>query len=110
MTSFDDREKAFEKRYAHEQEVDFRINARRMKLVGLWAATQFGKTGASAEAYAKEVILADFEKPGPDDVIEKLATDFRAAGLAIMEKDIRAEMERQLAVARQQIEAERASA
>ena len=80
MTTFDDREKAFEKKFEHDQELQFKATARKNKLLGLWAAGLMGKTGADAEAYAKEVVMADFEKPGDSDVIDKLVKDLAAAG------------------------------
>ena len=64
MTTFDEREKAFEKKFEHDQELQFKVNARRNKLLGLWAAGLMGKSGADAEAYATEIVMADFEKPG----------------------------------------------
>ena len=69
MTTFDDREKAFEKKFEHDQDLQFKATARKNKLLGLWAAGLMGKSGADAEAYAKEVVVADFEKPGDSDVI-----------------------------------------
>lgn len=89
MTTFDDREKAFEAKYEHDQELKFKVNARRNKLLGLWAAGLLGKTGADAEAYAKEVVLADFEKPGDSDIMHKLMKDFAAAGKPMDEHAIR---------------------
>ena len=94
MTKFDDREKAFEAKYKLDQERAFKANARRCQLVGLWAAEQMGITGEAAEAYAKEVVVADFEKPGQDDVVEKLLADLTAKGLDISEHMVRIEMDR----------------
>lgn len=105
MTTFDDRQKAFEKQYVHDAELEFRANARSKKLLGLWAASSLGKSGADAEEYAKEVVLAGFESPGDDDTIAKIIKDFVVAGLPIAERDIRIEMERLHAVARDQIKA-----
>ncbi|MAO26160.1 MULTISPECIES: DUF1476 domain-containing protein [Roseovarius] len=75
MTTFDDREKAFESKYAHDQEMQFRAEARRNKLLGLWAAELMGKTGDDADAYAREVVKADFEEAGHEDVVRKVAGD-----------------------------------
>ena len=75
MSTFDDREKAFERKFEHDQELQFKANARRNKLLGLWAAGLMGKTGDEAESYAREIVAADFEKPGHDDVIERLVKD-----------------------------------
>jgi hypothetical protein len=75
MTSFDDRENAFESKFAHDAELQFKADARRNKLLGLWAAELMGKSGDEAAAYAKEVIKADFEEAGDDDVLRKVAAD-----------------------------------
>ncbi len=75
MTTFDERENAFEAKFAHDEEMIFKAQARANKKLGLWAAERLGKTGAEAEAYAKEVILADFEEPGHDDVVRKVVAD-----------------------------------
>lgn len=103
MTSFNDREKGFENKFAHDKELTFKITARRNKLLGLWAAEKLGKSGQDAEAYASEVVAADFEKPGDDDVIGKLVADFGKAGRNLTTADIKAEMERLLSTAREQI-------
>ena len=75
MSTFDDREKAFENKFAHDQELKFKAEMRRNKLLGLWAAELMGKTGAEAEAYALEVMKSDFEKAGTEDVVRKVAAD-----------------------------------
>lgn len=106
MTTFDDKEKAFENKYAHDEELNFKANARRNKLLGLWAADKLHKKGSDAEAYAKEVVTADFEKPGHEDVVEKIMNDFTKAGLPITAKEIREQMAALLPVARQQIMSE----
>ena len=103
MTTFDNREKAFEAKYEHDQELQFRVNARRNKLLGLWAADLLGKTGAEAEAYAKEVVMADFEKPGDSDVMHKLMTDLAAAGKPTDEHTIRKESDRLADEAKKQV-------
>jgi hypothetical protein len=101
MTSFDDRKSAFENKFKHDQEVQFKVNARRNKLVGLWAAEKLGKTGPDADAYAKEVVAADFEKAGDDDVIEKLEADLKGKGVSVA--DIKAQLAHFLPIAKQQI-------
>lgn len=106
MTTFDDREKAFERKYAHDEELAFKINARRNKLLGQWAAEKLGKPDAEAEAYAKSVVMADFEAPGDDDVIRKLLKDFAAHNVPITEKDIRVAMEQARAEAVKQVKGE----
>ena len=88
-TTFDKREEGFEKQFAHDEELRFKAMARRNKLLGLWAAGLLGKSGAEAEAYATEVVLADFEEAGDNDVVRKLVKDL--AGKAD-EQQIRAEM------------------
>jgi hypothetical protein len=75
MTSFDDRESAFENKFAHDEEMKFRAEARRNKLLGLWAAELLGKTGDDAAAYAIEVVKSDFEEAGHEDVVRKVAGD-----------------------------------
>ena len=103
MTSFNEREKAFEKKFEKDQEVQFKVTARRNKLLGLWAAGVMGKTGADAEAYAKEVVLADFEKPGDSDVMAKLVKDLAAAGMPTEEHTIRKQSERLIEEAKKQV-------
>lgn len=75
MTTFDDRENAFENKFAHDEEMKFRAQARCNKLLGLWAAELLGKTGEDAQTYAKEVVIADFEEAGHEDVVRKVAND-----------------------------------
>ena len=103
MSTFDDRENAFENKFAHDEELAFKAVARRNKLVGLWAADLMGKTGDEATAYAKEVVLADFEEAGHDDVVHKLMGDL---GDKADEATIRAKMDELLPVARAQIQNE----
>jgi hypothetical protein len=103
MATFDEREKGFEQKYKHDQELQFKVNARRNKLLGLWAAEKMGLSGAAAEAYAKEVVQADFETPGDADVIAKVVKDLTAKGMATTEAQVRKDYERLLAVAKDQI-------
>jgi hypothetical protein len=100
---FDDREKGFEKKYAHDQETLFKIGARRNKLLGAWAAEQMGLTGQSAEAYAREVVASDFDEAGDEDVIRKVAADFKAKGVKVSDHRLRRQMAELLEVARKQI-------
>ncbi|MEO0772504.1 MAG: DUF1476 domain-containing protein [Pseudomonadota bacterium] len=100
MSSFDDRENAFENKYAHDQEMQFKAEMRRNKLVGLWAAELMGKTGDEADAYAIEVVKSDFEEAGIEDVVRKVAGD--VGDLADADQ-IRAKMEELLVVAKGQI-------
>lgn len=88
MTAMNDREKAFENKFAHDAELQFKVNARRNKLLGLWIAGKLGKTGADAEAYAKDVVMSDFEKPGFDDVLHKINNDVTAARVNITKEEI----------------------
>ncbi len=92
MTTFDKREEGFEKRFAHDEELRFKANARRNKLLGLWAAEKLGLAGADADAYAKEVVVADLEEAGDDDVFRKIRKDFDAKGVAASDHQIRRTM------------------
>jgi len=103
MSSFDEREKGFENKFKHEQEVAFKVTARRNRLLGLWAAKQLGLSGPAADDYAKSVVAADMEKPGDEDVVGKLLKDLTAKGVAMTAHRIRAEIEALTAVARKQI-------
>ncbi|NIJ17277.1 DUF1476 domain-containing protein [Sphingobium vermicomposti] len=102
MTTFNDREKAFENMYAHDQEMQFRIQARRNRLLGEWAAVRMGLTPEETDAYAKAVVQADFEEAGDEDVIRKLLGDMTQAGVDIAEADVRAALEEQQVAARRQ--------
>ncbi|WP_105431748.1 DUF1476 domain-containing protein [Neorhizobium sp. T6_25] len=102
MSGLSDREKAFENKFALDQELKFKALARRNKLVGLWAAGLLGK--ADADAYAKEVVVADFEEAGDEDVFRKLRGDLDAGGVSISDQDIRTKMVELLAQAIDQIE------
>lgn len=101
MTALDQREAAFENKFAHDEEVRFKVTNRRNKLLGLWAAEQLGKDDAAA--YAKEVVLADFAEAGDEDVVRKVQADFDAAGVAITPDAIRAKLNELLPTAKQQI-------
>ncbi|HKS64888.1 MAG TPA: DUF1476 domain-containing protein [Xanthobacteraceae bacterium] len=93
MTTFDKREEGFEKKFAHDEELRFKANARRNKLLGLWAADKLGiAAGDAANAYAKEVVMADFEESGDDDVFKKVRKDFDAKGVAMSDPDLRRTM------------------
>ena len=102
MTTFDKREEGFEKKFAHDEELRFKANARRNKLVGLWAAQKLGLTGTEADAYAKEVVLAEVEGTG---VAAKLRKDFDAKGVAQSEHQIKRTMDELMAQAIAQIKA-----
>jgi len=103
MTTFDKREEGFEKKFALDEEQKFKAEARRNRLLGLWAAEKLGKTGDDATAYAKEVVAADFEEAGDADVLRKVASDL--AGKGASEADIRAKMGELMAVAAAQVKA-----
>jgi hypothetical protein len=92
MTTFDKREEGFEKKFAHDEELRFKANARRNKLLGLWAAEKLGVSGDAANAYAKDVVMADFEEAGEEDVFKKVRKDFDAKGIAQSDQDIRRAM------------------
>ncbi|MFZ1094584.1 MAG: DUF1476 domain-containing protein [Xanthobacteraceae bacterium] len=99
MTTFDKREEGFEKQFAHDEALKFKASARRNKILGLWAAEKLGLSGAQAEAYAKEVVLADFEEPGDDDVLRKIRRDFDAKGINQSDQQIRRTMDELMAKA-----------
>lgn len=105
MTSFDEREKGYEAKFAHDAEQEFRIIARRNRLFGLWAASRLNLTDVEAEAYAKAVIQADFEEAGDDDVVRKVISDLSKAGVEVSEIEARDVLARHLVEARTQIEA-----
>lgn len=106
MSGIDDREKGFENKYAHDQEIEFKATARRNKLLGLWAADKMGLGGPEAEAYAKSVVIADFEEAGDDDVFRKVRGDFDAKGVELSDHLLRKEMDDLLITAREQIRSE----
>jgi hypothetical protein len=106
MTNFEDREKGYERKFAHDEELKFKATARRNKLLGLWAAEQLGITGDEAQAYAREVIKADLEIPGDDDVFRKIRRDFDAKGVQKSDHQIRSKMVDLMGVAVGQIESE----
>ena len=103
MSQFDDRERAFETKYARDEEMQFRVIARRNKLLGQWAAAKMGLTEAEAESYAKDVVRADFEEAGAEDVIRKVLGDLTAAGVDCDEDVIRDTLGHKLVEARRQI-------
>jgi len=103
MTTFDDREKAFEHKFEHDLELQFKARARKNKLLGLWAAGLMGKTGAEAENYARDIVMADFEKPGDHDVVHTLVHDLAAAGKPTEEHTVRRQGERLLVEAMKQL-------
>jgi hypothetical protein len=103
MSGFDKREEGFENKFAHDEEVRFRAHARRNKLLGLWAAEKLGLAGAAAESYAAEVVTADLDEPGSDDVFRKIRKDFDAKGVAQSDHQIRRTMDELLAKATEDI-------
>ena len=105
MTTFDKREEGFEKKFAHDEELLFKAGARRNKLLGMWAAEKLGLSGPAADAYAKEVVMADFEEAGDDDVFRKLRKDFDAKGIEQSDHQIRRTMEELMELAIAQIKA-----
>jgi hypothetical protein len=107
MTTFDDRERAFESMYARDQELQFKVTARRNRLLGAWAAELMGLSDVEADAYAKDVVRADFEEAGDGDVIRKLLGDLTSAGVDIDETTIREALhEKEVEARRQFIEAQ----
>jgi hypothetical protein len=106
MTTFEDREKGFERKFAHDEELKFRATARRNRLIGLWAAEKMGLAGDEAQAYAREVIKADLAEPGDEDVFRKVRADFDAKGVDQSDHQIRRIIGEMMAEAVRQIESE----
>jgi hypothetical protein len=105
MTTFDKREEAFEKKFAVDEELKFKAEARRNKLLGLWVAEKLGMTGAEADGYAKEVVATEFADTGNRDVFRKVMGDFASKGVNVTEKEIRARMNELMAQAVAQVKA-----
>jgi hypothetical protein len=103
MTQFDDRERAFETKFAHDEEMKFRVLARRNRLLGEWAARRMGLSEAEAESYAKDVVRADFEEAGDGDVVRKVLGDLTAAGVETTEAEIRQTLEHKTVEAKRQL-------
>jgi hypothetical protein len=106
MTTFEDREKGFERKFAHDEELKFRATARRNKLLGLWAAEKLGLSDEEAQGYAREVVKADLAEPGEEDVFRKVRGDFDAKGVEESDHQIRRMMGELMAAAVLQIETE----
>jgi hypothetical protein len=102
-TTFDDRKKGFETKFQKDQELQFKVNNRRNRLLGLWAAAELGKSGEAADAYAKEVVMADFDKPGDEDVLQKVLKDLEAGGKATDAAHVRRQMTKLLDEAKEQV-------
>jgi hypothetical protein len=103
MTTFDDRERAFEAKFTHDEDMKFRVIARRNRLLGQWAAAKMGLSEAETDAYSKDVIRADFEEAGDEDVIRKLLGDLTGAGVEVDEGAIREALEHKTVEARRQL-------
>jgi hypothetical protein len=103
MTMFDEREKAFEDEFAHDQEMAFRVSARRNKLLGHWAASKMGLTAEETDSYGKSIVQADFEEGGDEDVIRKILGDLTAAGVEATDEDVRQAMADVTVEARRQL-------
>ena len=103
MTTFDKREEGFERKFALDEELQFKAGARRNKLLGLWAAEKLGLHGADAEAYAKSVVMSDFAEAGDDDVFRKIRDDFNVKSVAQSDQQIRQTMDELMAKAVEQI-------
>lgn len=106
MANFNEREKGFEAKFKRDEEFRFRVTARRNKLLGLWAAEKMGLGGDAADTYAKDVVKSDFEKPGDDDVLQKVFGDLQAKGVDASEHLIRKNMDDLMATAADQITGE----
>jgi len=105
MSGFDKRREGYESKFAHDQDLKFKATARRNKLLGLWAAEKLGISGEAADAYAREVVKADFEEAGDDDVFRKVRKDFDDKSVAVSDHQIRREMEDLMVKAIEQIQA-----
>jgi hypothetical protein len=103
MTTFDERERAFEAMFARDQEMQFRVHARRDRLLGLWAAERMGLTNAEADTYASDLIRSDFETVTDEDIVRRLMGDLTSAGVEIEEPEIRARIEEKTVQARRQL-------
>ena len=103
MTDFKDRERAEEAKFAHDEEMLFRITARRNRLLGQWAAEKMGLSAVEAESYAKAVVQADFEEAGDEDVVRKLLGDLTSAGVETSESEVRTALEAKQVEARRQL-------
>ena len=106
MSTFDDREKQFEAKFQHDQDLQFKVVARRNRLLGEWAGSLLGKEGESLADYAKEVVQSDFEKPGDEDVFAKVKGDLAAQNVSASDHQIRKQMDDLLAEAKKQVMAE----
>jgi len=103
MSGFDERQKGFEKKFEKDQEFQFKATARRNRLLGMWAADLMGIKGEAADAYAKDVVKADFELPGDEDVVGKVMGDLKARGITQSEHQLRKKMDELFAVAKEQL-------
>ncbi len=106
MTEFDQREKAFEAKFKLDQELRFKATARRNRLLGVWAAEKMGLNGSEADAYAKEVVKADFEEPGDDDVLQKVLADLQGKGVEMSDRLLRKHMDELMVVAVEQVQSD----
>jgi hypothetical protein len=106
MTTFDERESSFEAKFKHDKELMFKVNARRNKLLGLWAANLLGIHGTDAETYAKEVVKSDFVTPGDHDVLHKVLADFQAKKVEMSEHRLRKQMDDLMRIAAEQVQHE----
>ena len=107
MAGLEDRKRAYENKFARDEELRFKATSRRNRLLGQWAAEKLGKTGADADAYAREVVRADFEEAGDEDVFRKIRKDFDEAGVDQSDHQIRRTMEELMVAAAEQVENER---
>jgi hypothetical protein len=105
MSNFDERERGYEAKFAHDEDVEFRANARRNKLLGQWAAELMGLEGQHRDDYARAVVKSDFELPGDEDVLKKVSQDLKGSGLSTSESEVRRKMDELLAQAREQVRA-----
>jgi hypothetical protein len=109
MNQFDDRKNAFEKKFAHDEELRFKSNARRNRMLGMWAAEKLGITGEDAQVYARSVVKADFEEAGDEDVFRKVRKDFDDKGVGVDDAELRAKIVALMLEAASQIESEKSA-
>lgn len=103
MSSFSDREKRFEDKFKHDEDLQFRVINRRNKLLGLWIAEMMGKSGDDAEAYAKEVVMADFDEPGDEDIVRKVMADVEETKIDLSEHRLRNHMDQLIDIAKAEV-------
>jgi hypothetical protein len=106
MSAFDDREKEFEAKFKHDQDIQFKVVARRNRLLGEWAGQEMGLSGEALVTYSKDVVMSDFQQPGDDDVLQKVQADLKAAGIDLEQSRLRKKMDELLQLSKEQVMSE----